>query len=408
MEESALEGSGEMGRTVEGAHTRRSPGFPARIALAMVSLVATLFLAEGAARLFLPAQQVVEVESLVTRQSRPGTVAEKEQERGIDVLLDWSGPHGIRLNPGVRATIHNHTLSHNDVVIETNSLGLRHPELGPKSDDEFRVLVLGDSITLGDYVAFEQTYPALLERRLGGRQPRVTVINAGLPGASTSNELYYYLEISDAVDPDLVLVGMYLNDSQKSRRFYARSLQEPYASSRFLTFLANRVEVLRLEMWSDEVIPEIDPEWREEFQGDRRLRSGDMWNDRESFDYEIYNAHMDFGLAWNPDSWTILERIVRVLSAAARQKGHAFAVFLFPIHIQVKGTVEDFYPQQNFSAMCEYLKLECLDLVPALRADWQAHRTELYFDHCHLTTRGNSVVADALVEWLDEEHLVPP
>ena len=136
------------------------------------------------------------------------------------------------------------------------------------------------------------------------------MINAGLPGASTSNELYYYLEISDAVDPDLVLVGMYLNDSQKSGRFYARSLREPYASSRFLTLLANRVEALRLELWSDEIIPEIDPGWREEFQGDRRLRSGDMWNDWDSFDFEIYNAHMDFGLAWNPQSWTILERIV--------------------------------------------------------------------------------------------------
>jgi lysophospholipase L1-like esterase len=397
-----------MSRTIDGADTKRSPGIRAKIAVAMVSFFVTVLLAEGAARLFLPAQQVVEVESLVTLRSRPGTVAEKEQERGIDVLLDWSGQHGIRLNPGVRATIHNHNLSHNDVVIETNSLGLRHPELGPKSDDEFRILVLGDSITFGDYLAFEETYPALLERRLEGRRPRVTVINAGLPGASTSNELYHYLEISDAVDPDLVLVGMYLNDSQNSGRFYARSLRQPYASSRFLTFLANRVALLRLELWSDEVIPEIDPGWREEFQGDRWLRTGDMWNDSESFDFEIYNAYMDFGLAWNPQSWTILKRIVHTFSAAARQNGHDFAVFLLPIHIQVKGTVENFQPQQNFLAMCDFLDLTCLDLVPALRADWQARHTELYYDHCHLTADGNSVVADALVEWLDGEHLVPP
>ncbi len=396
-----------MRRTVDGAHTRRSPGILAKIAVAVVSLGATLLLAEGAARLFLPAQQVVEVESVTTRSSHPGAVEEKEQERGIDVLLDWSGQHGIRLHPGVRATVHNHTLSHNDVVIQTNSLGLRHPELGPKSADEFRVLVLGDSITFGDYLAFEETYPALLARRLEGRQQRMTIINGGLPGASTSNELYLYLEIADAVDPDLVLVGMYLNDSQNSNRFYARSLREPYASSRLLTFLANRVEVLRLEMWSEEAAPEIDPEWREQFQGGRRLRTGDMWNDRDSFDFEIFNAHKDFGLAWNPDTWTILERIVRVFSAVARQNGDEFALFLLPVHIQVKGTVENFLPQQNFVTMCEFLDLTCLDLVPALRADWQARETELYFDHCHMTAHGNRVVADALVEWLDEVHLVP-
>ena len=397
-----------MSRTVDGADTRRFPGLLAKIAVAVVSLAATLLLAEGAARLFLPAQQVVEVESATTRSSHPGAVEEKDQERGIDVLLDWSGRHGIRLHPGVRATIHNHVLSHDDVVIQTNSLGLRHPELDEKSDDEFRVLVLGDSITFGDYVAFEETYPALLDRRLEGRRPQVTVINAGLPGASASDELHHYLEIADAVDPDLVLVGMYLNDSQNSSRFYARSLREPYASSRLLTFLANRVEMLRLEMWSEEVVPEIDPEWREQFRGDRRLRTGDMWNDRESFDFEIYNAHKDFGLAWNPVSWKILERIARVLSTAARQNGQEFAVFLLPVHIQVKGTVEDYLPQENFSAMCEFLDLTCLDLVPALRADWQAQQTELYFDHCHMTPQGNSVVANALAAWLDEEHLVPP
>jgi lysophospholipase L1-like esterase len=397
-----------MSRTVDGADTKRSPGIWAKIAVAVVSLVATVLLAEGAARLFLPVQQVVEVEPAITQHSRPGAVAQKEQEHGIDVLIDWSGQHGVRLNPGVRATIHNHTLSQNDVVIQTNSLGLRHSELGPKSDDEFRVLVLGDSITLGDYVSFEETYPALLESRLEGRQLRVTVINAGLPGANASNELYHYLEISDAVDPDLVLVGMYLNDSQSSGRFNARSLREPYASSRFLTLLANRVEALRLELWSDEIIPEIDPGWREEFQGGRRLHTGDMWNDLDSFDFEIYNAHMDFGLAWNPQSWTILERVIRTLSLAAQQNGHDIAVFLFPVHIQVKGTVENFQPQQNFLAMCDFLDLTCLDLVPALRADWQARHTELYYDHCHLTADGNSVVADALVEWLDEEHMVPP
>jgi lysophospholipase L1-like esterase len=386
--------------------TSRS-GLWAKIALAVLSLAATLLVAEGAARLVLPPHQIVEIESAVTRTTRSVALEERTQEHGIDVLIDWSGEHGIRLHPGVRATIHNHRLSDRDVVITTNSLGLRHPALGPKSEGEYRVLVLGDSITFGDYVSFDDTYPAMLARRFEGRRRTVTVINAGLPGASTSNELYFYLEIAEAVDPDLVLVGMYLNDAQESGRFYARSLREPYASSRFLSFLAARLEMLRLDMWSDEVVPEIDPEWREDFQGERRLRPGDMWDDRDGFDYEIYNAHLDFGIAWNPRSWEVLEPIVRTLSLATRQRGHELAIFLFPVHIQVKGTIEDFRPQQSFAAMCESTGLTCLDLTPALRADFWAHRKELFYDHCHLTPRGNAVVAAALAEWLDEEELVP-
>ena len=161
-------------------------------------------------------------------------------------------------------------------------------------------------------------------------------------------------------------------------------------------------------MCSEEAVPEIDSGWREEFQGDRRLRPGDMWNTRDGFDYEIYNAHMDFGLAWNPQSWTNLRRIIRTLSMAARQRGHHLAVFLFPIQIQVTGNVGDSRPQQSFSAMCESLDLTCLDLVPALRSDGLTHRAEQYYDHCHLTPHGNGVVAEALVEWLDGEHLLPP
>ena len=396
-----------MSNAADGLKRKSPPKIWAKIGLSILSLVATVLLAEGAARLLLPVQQIVEVEPSTTRHSRPGAVEEREQERGIDVLIDWSGQEGVRLFPGVRATIHNHTLSHRDVVIETNSLGLRSPELGPKSDDEFRVLVLGDSITFGDYVPFEETYTAQLESRLDGRRPRVTVINAGLPGAGASDELYHYLEICDAVDADLILVGMYLNDSQSGGRFYARSLPEPYASSRFLSWLVNRIEVLRISLWSDEIIPEIDPGWREDFRGDRKLKTGDMWNDRDAFDYEIYNASMDFGVAWNPQSWAILERVIRTLALAARQREQIIAAFLFPVHIQVKGTVENFGPQRSFAAMCESIDLPCFDLVQALRVDWQANDAELYFDHCHLTPHGNTVVAAALVEWLDEERLIP-
>jgi lysophospholipase L1-like esterase len=386
---------------------RRFRGLLARLGLVLGSLAVTVLAAEVVARIVLPPQQLVEVEPATVRQSRPGPTEEREQEKGIDVVIDWSGHHGIRLYPGVRATIRNHVLSGRDVVIETNSLGLRHPELEAKTEDEFRVLVLGDSITFCDYVPFEEAITARLEDRLEGRSRRIVVINAGLPGASASDELYHYLEIRDAVDPDLVLVGMYLNDAQVSGRFYARSIPEPFASSRFASWLVNRVEALRLRLWTDDNLPEIDPEWAEVFRDGRDLQTGDMWQSPEAFDFEIYNAREDFGLAWNPQSWVVMERITRTLVLAARERGHLIGAFLYPIHIQVKGTVENFQPQKSFRRMCRSLDLPCLDLVPALREDWGRSQTELYLDHCHLTPHGNGVVAEAIAAWLDEERLVP-
>ncbi len=389
-----------------GLRRRLLRGF-SKLGLAAAALLVTLVAGELVTRIVVPPPQLVEIEPAVKLAARPRPAQEREEEHGIDVLQDWGGRHGVRLYPYLRATIHDHVLSHRDVVIETDSLGLRHPELGPKGPDELRVLVMGDSITFGDYLPFAETFTAMLQGKLADRPRRVVVINAGLPGASTSDELYHYLEVRDAVDPDLVLVGMYLNDAQNGQRFHARALRPPYSSSRFASFVVNRFERLRIRFWAEQTIPDIDPDWQERFRASRALRTGDMYHSRDAFDFEVYNAHDDFGLAWNPQFWEVLRPLTRTFALSARQRGQRFAVFLFPIHIQAKGTVDDFRPQQSFLEMCQALDLTCLDLLPALRADWRQRHQELYFDHCHLTAHGNAVVAAALATWLTDERLVP-
>lgn len=388
--------------------SRRLRGLSVRVALAVGSLAITLAAMEVAARLVLPRPQVVELEPVAPLEVQPGPVEDREQDQGIDVLLDWSGQHGVRLRPNTRATIHDHLLSHRDVVIETDSLGLRHPELEPKRKGDFRVLVMGDSITFGDYVPFGETYPALLHERLASDGiDHLEVINAGLPGASTADEFHHYLEIRDAVQPDLVLVGMYLNDAQNSNQFYARSLPRPWSSSRFLAWVASRFERLRLKLMEDVVPPELDPDWGERFRAGRDLRSGYMFRDPAAFDFEIYNARNDFGLAWNPQAWRALRPIVRVWSLAAAERGERFTMCLLPVHLQILGTVPDDRPQREFSAMCHDLDLPCLDLRPPLREAWQRDRRTLYYDHCHMTPEGNRVVAGAIADWLRRSGLVP-
>jgi lysophospholipase L1-like esterase len=386
--------------------SRRFRGPFWKIGSAVAAFVLTLLLAEGVARLLLPTPQVVEVDPVEARTASGGDVEEREQERGIDVLIDWTGHRGVRLNPNVRATIRDHSLSGRDVVIETNSLGLRHPELGPKPPGADRVLVLGDSITFCDYVAFEDSYTARLGDALEATGRDVEVINAGLPGASTVDELSHYLEIRDAVEPDTVLLAMYLNDAQNSDRFYARSLPRAVTRSRLLAWALTRIEGLRVAAMRDVTPPEIDPDWAEAFRAGRDLRSGDMWRDRDAFDFEIYNARNDFGIAWAPGAWDAVEPIVATLAAEAAHRGERFGALLFPVHLQVKGDVADDLPQRAFAAMCERLDLACLDLRPVLRDDWQRRREELYYDHCHLRPEGNRVVGEAVAAWMVDEGLV--
>jgi len=96
---------------------------------------------------------------------------------------------------------------------DVNSLHLRGPEVPEKPQDEFRILSLGESSTIGWKVSHRQTYSAFLERRLhtvGGR--RVKVVNAGVP-AYTSFQGFTYLRYRGLeLDPDAVLVYFGAND----------------------------------------------------------------------------------------------------------------------------------------------------------------------------------------------------
>src|SRR5262249_29177976 len=213
----------------------QSMRWAARLSLVLGSATGTLLVCELLARVLLPPQQVVQIELKPVSPSQAARNSLVEEDGHIDSVIDWSGHYGIRLRPNLSVTIKNHLLSRQDVRIETNSLGLRSPELGEREPGEYRILVLGDSITLADYLDEEDSFPRILEKRLvASGHPRIRVINAGLPGANTRDEYYHYLELKDAVHPDLVLVAMYLNDAADSEKFYARTLRWPYSKSRLL------------------------------------------------------------------------------------------------------------------------------------------------------------------------------
>ena len=66
--------------------------------------------------------------------------------------------------------------------IQTNSLGLRADAdyITPKPKGKKRILVLGDSITMGWGVNSNYTYPKVLERLLRERYKDIEVINSGV------------------------------------------------------------------------------------------------------------------------------------------------------------------------------------------------------------------------------------
>jgi lysophospholipase L1-like esterase len=96
--------------------------------------------------------------------------------------------------------------------VTINSLGYRNANFSPgKQDDEFRILMLGDSFTYGDFVDNDETLPAQLESALLTQCGGFRVINAGVGGTTIVTHTKM-LQRGLPLEPDLVILVFSEND----------------------------------------------------------------------------------------------------------------------------------------------------------------------------------------------------
>ncbi|MBK7905607.1 MAG: hypothetical protein IPJ78_03495 [Gemmatimonadetes bacterium] len=96
--------------------------------------------------------------------------------------------------------------------VRINSLGYRGPEIPrEKPPGEYRVVMIGDSFTFGDYVDDHETLPAKLEEALRADCAAVRAINAGVMNTTIDSHAQM-AERALALEPDLVVLTFYEND----------------------------------------------------------------------------------------------------------------------------------------------------------------------------------------------------
>jgi lysophospholipase L1-like esterase len=136
-----------------------------------------------------------------------------------------------------------------------NSFGLRDEEFTrTRPDGMYRILSLGDSFTLGQGVRLEDTYPQQMETLLNaaGGSFRYEVINAGVSGANTRDELEYLRREGLRFAPNLVTVQFYVNDierrfegkASKANRIVDNVIKRPFRRSYVIFFLRYRFDAL--------------------------------------------------------------------------------------------------------------------------------------------------------------------
>jgi lysophospholipase L1-like esterase len=124
-------------------------------------------------------------------------------------------PMFTRLTPAIPSWAANRTAWR----LTTNSLGIRNDEVSPRKEPStFRIVVMGDSWTVGVNLAVEQSYPRRLASLLADGLPagQVEVINYGAIGA-TAETGHRLTERVLGLDPDLVVVAYAQNDEASVR-----------------------------------------------------------------------------------------------------------------------------------------------------------------------------------------------
>jgi lysophospholipase L1-like esterase len=146
----------------------------------------------------------------------------------------------------------------NSIVYKMNRHGFRGPDWDmQKPPGTRRVLLLGDSFTLGEGVRYEHTYgvalQALLRERLGDR--RVEVVACAVTGWATKDEINFYRYFAHKFEPDVVIVSYVLNDIASSaevdfwnefrEQYENRALRHSYLASFVWARIAYRTHARR-------------------------------------------------------------------------------------------------------------------------------------------------------------------
>ena len=349
------------------------------VALALVSTIAlTLLALEVAVRMALPQDARFFDGSAIKRPSaRRGLVSE--------------------LIPG------GHTAAYVGVPVSVNRLGLRDHELAvPKPAGTVRVLGVGDSVTFGYGVRLEQTYLKVLESRLNERARagvRYEVVNAGIEECGLDAYHDTIQTLAPTLEPDLVLVGIVLNDIQRYGDLDAPVRPRPAPG------LARRTHgrlLAHSQLYHASVLAVRSLLYRWHV-----LDIADLYGSP----LRAVRGEASLEAAWE-SSLRVLERVVEL----TRARGLRLVLVVFPVEVQldreaiaryrrdygvaVPEAALDGDPQRRLAAFGAAHAVPVIDLLPALRAaggaDLYLRTGPIRFDPVHLSPRGHRIVADAI------------
>ncbi|HVF59545.1 MAG TPA: SGNH/GDSL hydrolase family protein [Thermoanaerobaculia bacterium] len=368
-------------------------------------------------------------------------------------LVGWSHPNFYRPDPvrgwELRPGAAGRWRQEGDAPVRINRDGLRdeeHPLAKPPR--ELRIALLGDSMVEALQVPRDRTFWELVERRLEGCEPlrgrRVEVLNFGVSGYGTAQELLTLRHEVWKYRPDLVLLGFYAgNDVRNNHQPLEQDPLRPYftlagdpprlvldasfrdsrgyrlrrsAPGRLLYGVLDASRALQLGKQAKSALDGLVGSWKA-----RKSTRGEAALQELGLDNAVYAPPAD--AEWR-QAWRTTEALIRQMHREARAHGARFAVVTLTTPIQVDpdagkrrafaarlGVRDLFAPERRLAVFARREGFPLLPLAPDLQR--HAARTGAYLHgfpntppgEGHWNPEGHRVAGNRIALWLCREVL---
>jgi len=314
-----------------------------------------------------------------------------------------------RLDPQIRYVLSpNQKGWIDDGFVTTNSRGFRGREVDvPKPSGRVRIVALGDSVTFGWGVNDADTFCSQLEHDLRTQHPGVDVevVNLGVPGYATRQEVALLKRNLAELQPDVVLVGFYTNDlpdtldDKASGRSGTRIEAQDRGAGQILHMNPAPSSWLERQARRSRAIYTAS-------HGLKALIHRGEGKPGSSMELDLLESRSSGDLE---TAWQSVTGQLENLKAAATEFHFSAGIVVLPPREQVFGLYPDSDYQKRIRGLADRLGLFVIDPLPSLVAS-SLKKPSLFipYDRNHPSPAGHRLIARSIATYLDGHEEVMP
>lgn len=276
------------------------------------------------------------------------------------------------------------------ITYSINSAGFRDGTNGEWKQwkyDDIKIAFIGDSITYGAGVNYENTFSGVVESLFSKIKLKARTVNLGISGFNALQHLAIIKHKTIPLDPDIIVLAYFLNDTERRKtQKLPGSFQYILRHFHFGTFLIKRV---------------ITYNENKNAQTSENVLLGGKENIKKVPSCNGYAEHIIN--SYNTVAWEDNKRVILSMKDLCIQKGNKkFAMVIFPFEDQINGICPT-TPQKKIAEFLSKNGIPFLDMTKVYGS--YPHKEELYFngDNIHPNNKGHYIAGKVIFQWLISE-----